>query len=70
MATIMELLQEADFNLSQNKTLNKALARVQLNAAVVLLNKGYVLNDDIFEILKGSYDIATVPEKENNQWKQ
>lgn len=64
METIMKALQRADYNLSQNNMFSKAVAQVQLHNAVVLLDKGYSLDDDFDEILNDYCVVEDVPEKE------
>ena len=72
MATILEALQNADFNLRNNGIIGETLAKDQLHNAVVLLEKGYTVNDEIEPFLEQYKDIGDVPEnkvkdsKDNN----
>ena len=50
MATILEALENADYNLRRPVTAE--LGRVQLHNAVLLLTKGYGLYADIDDILR------------------
>lgn len=63
--TILEVLQNAKFNLVDNLRLplSQAVGREQLKNAVTLLEKGYQLDED-FDTVMGSAEIVDdVPEK-------
>lgn len=58
MATILETLQNANFNLKQvNNPFSLHIAKAQLNNAVVLLEKDYSLDASVEDII-GDYDQA------------
>lgn len=62
MTTILEALQNANSNInSKMKDLGIELAKVQLNNAVSLLEKGYPLNTDIEGVLYVYGDLWNVP---------
>lgn len=62
--TILEALQNADYNLRHNGTLGISLAKEQLHNAVELLDKDYDINTPI-EPLLGKYgSVEDVPENE------
>lgn len=62
MATILEALQNANSNInSKMKDLGIELAKIQLNNAVSLLEKGYPLSTDIESILYVYGDLWNVP---------
>jgi len=64
--TILEALQNADYNLRNNIGIGVMIAKDQLHNAVELLNKGYELHEEV-EPLLGKYgDIERVPEKTTN----
>lgn len=50
--TIFEVLQNAQYNLSENGVLGIEIAKNQLNNAVGLLEQGYELEDDFDESMK------------------
>lgn len=62
MTTILEALQNANSNInSKMKDLGIELAKLQLNKAVSLLEKGYPLSTDIESILHVYGDLWNVP---------
>lgn len=64
--TILEALQNANMNLDNVKKMGIALlpiAKSQLNNAVVLLEKGYSVDDEVEPLLQQYGDIENVPEK-------
>jgi len=63
MATIFEALQNAHHNLQQTNRSNIGimLAKNQLRNAVILLEKGYYLYDDVDMILEEFDDVSKVP---------
>lgn len=62
--TILEILRNADYNLKSNLDFQIQLGKEQLHNAVVLLEKGYSLYDDIESLLEKHGDVEKVPEKE------
>ncbi len=64
--TILEALKNANYNLDYVKILGIALlplAKEQLNNAVVLLEKGYSLHDEVEPLLEKFGDVENVPDK-------
>ena len=63
--TIMEALQSADYNLQKHMKLEfaRSIAREQLHNAVILLEKGYSLDDEVEPILEEYGNVNDVPEK-------
>ena len=64
--TILEALQNANCNLDNMKSLGMAimpLVKGQLNNAVVLLEKGYDLEDEVEPLLEEYGDVESVPYK-------
>ena len=61
--TILEALQNADYNLQNNGMLGLGLARAQLHNAVGLLEKGYGLLEEVEPLLEKHGDVEAVPEK-------
>jgi hypothetical protein len=64
--TILEALQNANYNLDNVKVLGMAvlpLVKSQLNNAVVLLEKGYGLYDEVEPLLEIYGDVDDVPDK-------
>ena len=64
--TILEALQNANMNLDNVKKIGIALlplAKDQLNNAVVLLEKGYDIDDEVEPLLQQYGGIENVPEK-------
>ena len=62
MTTILEALQNADFNIQKNGMIGLLVAKEQLHNAIVLLAKGYTLNDEIDPFLEQYENIEDVPE--------
>uniref|UniRef100_A0A6M3LBL9 Uncharacterized protein n=1 Tax=viral metagenome TaxID=1070528 RepID=A0A6M3LBL9_9ZZZZ len=63
--TILEALENANYNLNNVNVLGMALlplAKEQLNNAVVLLEKGYGLYDKVEPLLEKYGDVENVPE--------
>lgn len=60
---IIEVLQNAEFNLNQPHSFGFDIARAQLKNAIILLEKGYSPFDDFNEIVKDFENIEDVPEK-------
>ena len=64
--TILEALQNGNFNLGNVKLLGLAilpLAKEQINNAVVLLEKGYSLYEEVEPLLEKYGDVENVPYK-------
>ena len=64
--TILEALQSANHNLGNLKFLGIAmlpLVESQLNNAVVLLDKGYDLEDEVEPLIEQYGDVESVPDK-------
>ena len=59
--TILEALQNADFNIQRNGAIG--IAKGQLHNAVVLLEKGYTLDDEVDPLLEEYGNVKNVPEK-------
>jgi len=64
--SIMEALQNANYNLDNLKSMPMLLPMVkkQLNNAVTLLDKGYGIWDEVEPLLEKYGDIDSVPDKE------
>ena len=62
MTTILEALQNAQYNYKQKNALSQALAEDQLNNAIVLLEKGYYTSTEIDPLLDEYDNIESVPE--------
>ena len=65
--TILEALQNANHNLGNVKHLGVAFVpfvESQLNNAVVLLEKGYNLHDEVEPLLEQYGDVDNVPNKD------
>jgi len=62
--TILEVLQNADYNLQQSlMPFQVKLAKDQLHNAVTLLEKGYSLTEKIEPLLEKYSDVEKVPDK-------
>lgn len=64
--SILEALQNANMNLENVKLLGTAiipLAKDQLNNAVVLLEKGYSIDDEVEPLLEKYGNVDSVPDK-------
>ena len=60
--TILEALQNADFNLQTNAGVGHAVAKNQLHNAVTLLNKGYGLDWEVEPLIEEFGNVDNVPE--------
>ena len=67
MSTILEALQNADYNLQHNGIIGVVLAKEQLHNSVVLLDLGYDLNTEIEQLLNKYDKIEDVPKNKENQ---
>lgn len=63
--TILEALQNARYNLIDNKGVGIAWAigKMQLDNAIILLEKGYGLHEEVDPLLDCHGDAKSVPEK-------
>lgn len=61
MTTILEALQNANCNIKENGIVGVLIGGSQLNNAVVLLEKGYDLHDDVEKIFDEYGDLENVP---------
>ncbi len=59
--SILEALQNADYNLQNNGTVGLFLAKSQLHNATTLLEKGYDLNEQIEPLIEKYGDVGSVP---------
>lgn len=67
--TILEALQNANYNLENVKKLGMILlplVKDQLNNAVVLLEKGYGIDTEVEPLLEGYGNVDSVPEKDGD----
>lgn len=65
--TILEALQNANMNINNVSKLGMSLlplVKSQLNNAVVLLEKGYGLDEEVEPLLEEFGDVENVPERE------
>lgn len=65
--SIMEALQNANYNLDNLKTIGMGLlplVKEQLNNAVTLLDKGYDIWDEVEPLLEKYGSVDNVPEKQ------
>jgi hypothetical protein len=61
--SILEALENADYNLLNNGNVGIVLAKEQLHNAVILLEKGYSLYDEVEPLLEKYEKLENVPEK-------
>lgn len=61
--TILECLQNADYNIRNNGYAGAQVAKRQLHNAVTLLEKGYSLNEEVEPLLEEFGDVENVPER-------
>lgn len=62
--TILEALQNADYNIHNNGSIGIMLAKEQLHNAIELLDKGYDIYDEVEPLLEKYDGIANVPDKQ------
>ena len=62
---IFEALQNAEINLKGSLDTQRQIGIRQLHNAIVIIEKGYELGDDIDALLADYGDAESVPEKEN-----
>ena len=65
--SIMELLQNADYNLRNHGGLGAMLAKEQLHNATVLLDKGYNIWTEVEPLLEKYETVEDVPELDDNK---
>jgi hypothetical protein len=67
--TILEALQNAQFNLVEQKIpgISDRIGASQLNNAIVLLEKGYGVNEEVEPLLNQYGSVEKVPYKTENQ---
>lgn len=63
--TILEALQNADYNLQNNGSLGLMAAKMQVHNATILLEKGYSVDDDLDALLEPYESVDELPEKNN-----
>jgi len=63
--TILEALENANYNIKNNEGIGLILAKDQLNNAVELLNKGYGLYEKVEPLIEKYGYIENVPGKDN-----
>lgn len=61
--TILEALQNADYNLQNNGHLGAMIAKQQVHNATILLEKGYSIDDDLDALLEPYENVDEVPNK-------
>lgn len=65
--TILEALTNANYNLKTGYKFTISLAKDQLNNALILLEKGYELNDLVEPLLEKYGSVNEVPENPNKK---
>ena len=63
--TILEALQNADYNMNSGIQMALASAKSQLHNAVTLLEKGYDLYDEVEPLLEKYSNVEAVPDKDS-----
>lgn len=61
--TIFETLMNVDYNIQYGRGFGFILAKDQLHNAVILLEKGYSLHDEVEPLLEKFGSLNSVPEK-------
>ena len=61
--SIIEALQNADYNLQKNGAIGVIVAKEQVHNAIVLLEKGYDINEKVEPLLEKYGEVENVPEK-------
>ena len=61
--TILEALENADYNATHNGVLGMAIAKTQLHNAFILLQMGYSLYEEVEPLLEKHGDVENVPER-------
>lgn len=62
--SILEALENADYNLANNGVVGIGIAKSQLHNAVVLLEKSYSLYDEVEPLLEKYGKVENVPPSE------
>lgn len=62
--SILEALQNANYNIKENGMIGLQIAKDQLNNAVTLLEKGYTLHEQVEPLLEKYGEAEKVPNKE------
>ena len=65
-ATILETLQNAQMNIETSMSFIVAIAKKQLNNAIILLEKGYSIDEEVEPLLEKYGDVEKVPENEKD----
>ena len=65
--SILECLQSADVNLTNNGVLGSMLAKLQVHNATVLLEKGYNIWTEVEPLLEKYGTVEDVPEVDDNE---
>ena len=60
--TILEALQNANYNIQSGEQLGLMMAKDQLNNATILLEKGYSINDEVEPLLEEHGAVDNVPD--------
>lgn len=61
--SILEALQNADYNISNNGSIGLRLGKDQLHNAVTLLEKGYKLSDQVEPLLEKYGTVDNAPSR-------
>lgn len=64
--SILEALENAEFNLNSNLSFQRDLGKKQLHNAIILLDKGYDAMEEVEPLLDKYGKVENVPEKEDN----
>ena len=62
--TVLEALLNADYNLQSSGSIGVMLAKEQIHNAVVLLEKGYSVDEEVEPLLEKYGEVENVPVKE------
>lgn len=62
--SILEALENAEFNFKGNNSFQIDIAKNQLHNAIILLEKGYVIWEEVEPLLDKYGDVENVPDKE------
>lgn len=61
--SIIEALQNADYNLQKNGAIGAIVAKGQVHNATILLEKGYDIDEKVEPLLEKYGEVENVPEK-------
>jgi len=61
--TILEALENAEVNVNSGSSIGLMFAKSQLHNAIMLLEKGYSINDEVEPLLEKYGDVDNVPKK-------